>query len=143
MGLCYRCRHGKLNTQCTIYKQYHRAPCLNVTRVGTGSTRGRSECFEVCEKDENCTDIIIYRNSNSDEDIYCYINDGTRTMTLNFTHNVEAFRKGTNLDENLDPSGCPALFWPLPYSGTWNGCYHIPSDFGKALLTFEAAETAC
>ena len=134
---------GEQNTQCTIYKQYHRAPCLNVTRVGTGSTRGRSECFEACAQDDNCTDIILDINSNSDEDINCYINNGTGTMTLNSTHNIEAFRKGTNLDENLDPSGCPALFSPLPYNGTRNGCYHVPPDFATNLLTFAAAEAAC
>ena len=134
---------GGQNTQCTIYKKYRRAPCLNVTRVETGSTRGRSECFEACAQDDNCTEIIMDRNSNSDEDINCYINNGTGTMTMNSTHSVEAFRKGTDLDENLDPSGCPASFSPLPYNGSRTGCYHVPADFETNLLTFEAAEAAC
>ena len=133
---------GEQNTQCTIY-EYRRAPFLNVTSIGTGSSRGRSECFEACEKDDNCTDIIIDSNSNSNEDIKCYINNGTGTMTMNFIHNVEALRKGTDLDENLDSSGCPALFSPLPYNGTRNGCYHIPPDFATNSLIFAAAEAAC
>ena len=131
------------DSQCIIYKEYRRFPCLNVARVDLGSAGRMSECFKACDLDNNCTDIVIEMISNSDENINCYLNNGTGTLSLNSTHKVEAFGKGTSLDENLDPSGCPASFSPLPYNGTRDGCYHIPLDFATNSRTFAAAEEAC
>ena len=88
--------------------------------------------------------MIQRRSSNSDDDdINCYINNGTGNVSLCFVQNTESFRKGNNQTVTKDPSGCPASFSPLPCDGTIGGCYHVPPDFTTSRLSFEAADASC
>ena len=136
---------GDSDTQCSIYKEYHCIPPFNVTPVELDSTTSMHECIQACNEDENCTDFVIQRrNSNSDDDdISCYINNGTGNVSLCFVQNTESFRKGNNVNLKQDPSGCPASFSPLPCDGTCEGCYHVPPDFTTSRLSFEAADASC
>ena len=143
MAFCLEARGS--DSQCSIYTEYHYIPPFNVTLVELGSTSSMYDCIQACNEDENCTDFVIQRrNSNSDDDdINCYVNNGTGNLSLCFVPNTESFRKRDNLHDKQDPSGCPTSFSPLPCDGTRGGCYHVPPDFTARRLSFEAAEAAC
>ena len=62
---------------------------FKVTRIHLNSSSGLYNCLEACDKDRNCTHVMVEKL----EDVKCYIQNGTGNYTLKSGPNVSVLHK--------------------------------------------------
>ena len=88
------------------------------TKLALNPYSGIQECLEACNKDDNCDAIGIKPIQGSDQ-VECYVNNGTGSMTLDSTVEVKVKHRARCV-------GCPSGFTGL---GSFGGCYRMEKEF--------------
>ena len=125
----------------------------NFTKLDIKPYSGIRECIEACNIDENCYAFGVKSTMKSDDQVDCYINNGTGPEVLDagveimvkFGKHLPDIKKCTmledimtkNIVENTPKNKCPGSFVMLE---NLTGCYHPAVN---EHVTWQEAEDAC
>ena len=73
--------------------KHHAKYYTNITRIQLNASSGLYNCVEACDKDRNCTAVLVEKLASKQDGINCYIQNGLGNRTLKSGPDVQVLHK--------------------------------------------------
>ena len=80
--------------------KHHAKYYTNITRIQLNASSGLYNCLETCDKDRNCTAVLVEKLASKQNGINCYIQNGLGNRTLRSGPDVQVLYKRQKIVRN-------------------------------------------